>query len=124
MKLLTVLLVEDDEILNEMLSIYLDLEGLKVLSACNGEVALKLLKALPSHQLPDCIVLDLMMPIMDGNGLLRAMKTESNLSKIPVIMCSAFGAIEHSFQIVETLTKPVPLSLLKEAIDRCCNPRV
>ncbi len=121
MKQKTILIVEDDESLREIYSIFLELENYKVLTANNGKVALDLLQSLPRTLLPDCIILDLMMPVMDGNGLLRAMGSNPVLFNIPVIICSAFGKLEVSKQIFQIINKPLKLDDLKENIERCTN---
>ncbi len=123
MKMGTILIVEDEKSIREIFSIYLELEGYEILNAENGESALKLLKGLPRTHLPDCIILDIMMPKMDGNGFLREMKNEQDFSQIPVVICSAWGAIDHSTQIVEVIKKPVDLERLKEVVERCCRIR-
>ncbi len=117
----TILIVEDDESLRDIYSMFLELENYKVLTAHNGKVALDLLQSLPRTLLPDCIILDLMMPVMDGNGLLKAMGSNPVLFKIPVIICSAFGEFEVSKQIFQIINKPLKLDDLKENIERCTN---
>lgn len=115
-----ILIVEDRKDLRLILSKYLKFEGYKVLTSENGDIALKLLKSLAAKDLPSCIILDLMMPVMDGNGLLTAMRSDPTLFKIPVIIFSAAGKVQDSPQIAQKMSKPAPLEKIKEAIQSCC----
>jgi DNA-binding NtrC family response regulator len=122
MKNKTILIVEDDDSLREIYSLLLELEGHRILKAENGKVAFDLLKSLPHSLLPDCITLDLRMPLMDGNALLKAMSGDSELCRIPVILCSAFGDYDQTSQIVEVFPKPFKLEKFLEAINRILVP--
>jgi CheY-like chemotaxis protein len=92
LKKLTVLIVEDDTSLIELYKMFLEEDGYKVISALNGKDALDLLLSLNEGSYPDCILLDLKMPIMDGATLLKIMKTsyKDRLSKIPVVIYTAY----------------------------------
>jgi two-component system cell cycle response regulator DivK len=80
------LLIVDDEIDNrEMLSLYFELCGYRIQSAANGEEAI----ALTSLKLPDLILMDLMMPRMDGWEATRLLKANVRTRNIPVIALSA-----------------------------------
>lgn len=77
------LLVEDDPLMQDMYKSILELEeGFLVMLASNGEEALEKLKDF----LPDLILLDIMMPKMNGLDALKNIKERPNLVKIPVIM--------------------------------------
>lgn len=82
----SVLIVDDDERNCFALSSYLDLLEMKVFTASNGESAMKLLK---SGKTIDLILLDIMMPVMDGYAVLSALKKDSLLKNIPVIAVTA-----------------------------------
>jgi CheY-like chemotaxis protein len=82
----SVLIVDDDERNCFALSSYLDMLEMKVFTASDGESAMKVLK---SGNSIDLILLDIMMPIMDGYEVLRALKKDSVLNKIPVIAVTA-----------------------------------
>ena len=90
----TVFVVEDDADTREMLCRFLELEGYHVESAVNGQQALERLHA-GAH--PSVILLDLMMPVMDGWQFRHAQAQDAALSTIPVIVVSAAGRdrLEH-----------------------------
>lgn len=83
-----VLVIDDDPPLRRMLSLTLRDGGFAVLPAADGQAALDLLAADPS--LPDAIVLDLEMPVMDGRAFFRALRERG--FEVPVIVVSAYGA--------------------------------
>ena len=81
---ITVLIVEDDHNIAELLQMYLEKEGYKVLQAYDGGQGLELFRS----KNPDLVLLDIMMPVMDGYELCRIIRAES---KTPVIMLTAKG---------------------------------
>jgi len=80
----TVLVIEDEENLLEALKYNLEREGYEVRTAADGEVGLELARS----QKPDLIVLDLMLPKMDGFEICRILRQESN---VPILMLTARG---------------------------------
>ena len=106
----TVLIVEDDFDTREMLGRFLELEGFNVETAANGRQALERLEAGAGASV---IVLDLMMPVMDGWQFRREQARRASLAKIPVIVVSAAGS-ERIEQIDANafLSKPVDLEEL------------
>ncbi|MDO8560918.1 MAG: response regulator [bacterium] len=83
-----VLIVEDDKFLSTLLSEKLQREGIFVVSAENGEEALIKMKADPQ---PQVILLDLLLPIVDGFEVLRRMREDQELKRIPVLVLSNLG---------------------------------
>lgn len=83
----TILVVDDDTILLESIADLLLLSDFRVKTASNGAEALELLK---KEDLPDCIISDVMMPEMDGYGLLEAVRAHESWSSIPVILITAY----------------------------------
>lgn len=81
-----VLIVDDDERNRYALSSYLDMLEMEVLTAADGESALELLR---SGKLVHLILLDIMMPVMDGYEMLRILRSENGLKHIPVIAVTA-----------------------------------
>lgn len=78
----TILLVEDDEFLAELYATKLNLEGFEVLLASDGEKGLKMAK----ESNPDLILLDIILPKMDGFEVLGNIKEDSSIKDIPVIL--------------------------------------
>lgn len=116
MKDRTVLIVEDDGDTREMLERFLELEGFQVRTAANGRQALDQLEA---GAAPSVIVLDLMMPVMDGWQFRQEQVRRSDLAKIPVIVVSAAGRDRISKIDADAyLSKPVDLEELLEGIEK------
>ncbi|MBI5847263.1 MAG: response regulator [Nitrospirae bacterium] len=106
-----VLLVEDSKAIQQMYRNKLILEQFAVVTADNGMEAIKAL----ALSKPDIILLDLMMPIMDGYKVLQVVKTDQKLKDIPVLVFSAKGQpdeVEKALSlgaagyIVKSVTKP------------------
>ncbi len=85
-----VLVVEDDAFLASAYRVKLSKEGFEIQLATNGEEGLEVLKTFT----PDVIILDLVMPKMDGFAMLRKMKADEKLKNIPVIVASNLGQKE------------------------------
>src|SRR4029079_8357095 len=81
-----VLIVEDDEDLREMMAQMLTLEGFEAVAVANGREALEYLH---EAEKPDVILLDLMMPVMDGWEFRRQQQADPSLARLPVIVLSA-----------------------------------
>jgi CheY-like chemotaxis protein len=78
----TILLVEDDSFVADIYQTKIAKEGFEVVSADNGLEAIKKLKSI----IPDLILLDIVMPYMDGIEVLRKIKAEERWKNIPVIL--------------------------------------
>ena len=103
----TVLIVEDDVDTREMLGRFLELEGFNVETAANGRQALDRLEAGAAASV---IVLDLMMPVMDGWQFRREQVRRESLANIPVIVVSAAGRDRmHQIDANTFVSKPVDL---------------
>ncbi len=83
----SIVVVEDEDDIRELLRYNLTKEGYRVACAASGEEALNLASAAP----PDLILLDLMLPGMDGLEVCRRLKRESNTRQTPIIMLTAKG---------------------------------
>lgn len=114
------MIVEDDEAIRESLRTALELEGYETVTASNGLEAIQWLR-LHSDK-PDLILLDLMMPIMDGWDFDKAMSEAPDTDQIPVIVVTAFSgellSIKHAKKVIR---KPVNLELLIEAVAEHCR---
>lgn len=80
-----ILLADDSSVNNLLLQDILEEKGFKVTIAESGKIAFKILK----KEIPDLILLDIMMPFMDGFEVLKRLKTDINTKDIPVIMVTA-----------------------------------
>jgi CheY-like chemotaxis protein len=83
---LTVVLAEDDDSLRALVSLVLENEGYRVLAASDGVEALSLVHRFS----PDLVLSDIDMPLLDGWGLLRALKADVATREVPVVLLSAF----------------------------------
>jgi CheY-like chemotaxis protein len=118
-----VLVVEDDLATREALSLFLAGQGYRVTTAEDGLAALEQLRQPPR---PDLILLDLMMPVMDGWQFRREQLADPQLADIPVIVCSATGRLdEHatSLQATAYLDKPVDPAELAAVLRRYVTVR-
>ena len=120
----SVLLVDDDAAIRDALTELLVDEGFVVHATVNGREALEWL-----HQAadpPDAILLDLMMPVMDGRTLLRLRRADPLLRQIPLLVFSAdrtCSELSADPDIDGILSKPVVVEDLLDAIDRCTTGR-
>ena len=113
-----VLLVDDDDQILRSLKVYLELEKYQVTTAQSGKEALEKMKS----EKPEIVVLDIMMPEMDGFEVMERMKKDSELSDIPVIMLTAKGQdvdVLKGYQMgaKSYMTKPFNLNELVENIE-------
>ena len=116
----TVLIVEDDLDTREMLGRFLELEGYTVETAENGRRALERL----GSGVGACVILlDLMMPVMDGWQFRQEQIRDASLADIPVIVVSAAGRERlEKIQANAYLSKPVDLDELLGCVTQFCRP--
>jgi signal transduction histidine kinase/CheY-like chemotaxis protein len=112
----TVLIVDDDEGVRELLAFELKPHGLKILQASDGKKGLEMARA----EKPDAILLDVLMPNLDGWQALRALKESPDTRSIPVVIVSVVEnrALAISLGAVEHLVKPVDRPALLLALSR------
>ena len=115
----TALIVDDDRSIVDGLGEYLGADGYAVIGATNASEALALLD---SGLRPDVIVLDLLMPGMDGWDFRTAQLNEPSLAEIPVLLVSASGfsrqTILTQLAVDEYLTKPLDPATVVSVLDR------
>lgn len=104
-----ILIVDDDTILLESIADLLLLSDFHVLTASNGAEALQIL----NHERPDCIISDVMMPELDGYGLLEAIRSSDRWFAIPVILITAY---DRPFS-GNAATDSVPNAVLSKPFD-------
>jgi CheY-like chemotaxis protein len=111
----TVLLAEDDLEIRDILQDLLEAEGYDVIPASHGRQALEFLESVRDDKLPALVVLDLLMPLVDGVQVLETMKRDPKLSSIPVVVLSA-AVRERPAGAAAFLRKPIPLQKLFDTI--------
>jgi CheY-like chemotaxis protein/transposase len=102
----TVLVIDDNEGLVKLVQRYLTDRDCRVIAATNGREGLRLAQEL----LPDAIVLDVMMPEMDGWELLQRLRNRPQTATIPVIICSVISDPELAYSLGAALFLPKPIS--------------
>jgi len=112
----SVLVVEDDSDLRESLCNILEDEGFSTLKAGNGQEALDFLHNAQPSELPDVILLDLMMPVMNGSTFYARMCLETSLSAVRVIVMTAHGSSRDALNRLPLLRKPLHIEELLSAI--------
>ena len=119
----TVALVEDDENTREVFRTILEHTGHRVIEAGDGRAGVAMIRL----ELPDIVLLDLGLPVLDGRGVVAALKADPRTAGVPIIVVTA-AAEEHTRRWAlhlgchDFLEKPVELRTLTQAVDRCLNP--
>jgi len=112
----SILVVDDDDAVRDMMCIVLSVAGYAAEGAADGLEALRLLR---DGDPPDLIIVDLMMPRMDGQSLIRTMSGDSTLARIPVAIISGqltSPAQPPGPQVVARMVKPVELDDLLDLV--------
>jgi CheY-like chemotaxis protein len=115
-----ILVIEDNDDVRDMMAVTLQLEGHRVVTASNGREALDLLH----HGVEPCmILLDLMMPVMNGWEFQRAVAREPQLRDIPIIVVSATGTDVDlkRIQVAAVLPKPIDVDQLLNVVGGFCD---
>ncbi len=114
-----VLVIDDDPIVQDIVGRALSRHGFEVHAADNGRAGLSAARQLG----PDAIVLDVMMPGLDGWGVLTALKGDPTTSEIPVVMLTILEQSDVGFALgaVDFLIKPVKTQRLATVLDRYCG---
>jgi CheY-like chemotaxis protein len=114
----SILVVEDDADIRDALAQILEFEGYQVICAANGQEALEYLK---DSEKPGLILLDLMMPVMDGWQFRAEQQKNDKISDVPVIIVSADGRVYQKAAAIGAagyLRKPVELETLLNAVEK------
>lgn len=112
----SILVVDDDDDVRNMICVVLSAEGYSTEGAADGVDALQ---RLHNGELPALIIVDLMMPRMDGDTLIRTLSAETPLAQIPVAIISGQvmpDAPAPGPQVIRSLTKPIELDDLLELV--------
>ena len=114
----SVLVVEDDEDIRTAMVDILESEGYTTESATNGQEALELLHKI--HK-PCLVLLDMMMPIMNGREFLDKIMEDTYLAPIPVLVVSAVADKADTEGAVGFLKKPVDIDMVMKMVKRYCS---
>lgn len=115
----SILVVEDDDEIRTCLQQVLELEGFHVEAAANGREALD---RLASTERPCVILLDLLMPVMNGLEFMQAMGTNRETADIPVVVVSAYADLAARAPAAAWLEKPAELDEILDVVHRFCHP--
>lgn len=118
----TIVVVDDDESIRFAISDSLEDMGYQVVVATDGQDALDKLRAAP--ELPCLVLLDLMMPGMDGWAFRAVQKSDPHLANIPVVVLTADAHVRQKAAELQAdghVAKPVKLKDLQRTAERFCN---
>ena len=114
-----ILVVEDNDDVREMMAVTLELEGHDVSTAVNGRDALQKLR---NGDKPCLILLDLMMPVMNGWEFRRALENEPSLKEVPVVIVSAAtNELIQQTAAAAYLPKPLNMEELLDVVGDFCD---
>jgi DNA-binding response OmpR family regulator len=114
-----ILSIEDDPEMSSLIQLIFERKGHRVIGVRRGELGLEFLKSLK----PDVLLLDLMLPDIDGWELYQQMKTDKELSKVPIIIVSARSAEQdaaNGFHVVDNdrfIEKPFEVKELVDTVN-------
>jgi two-component system, chemotaxis family, chemotaxis protein CheY len=112
-----VLVVDDEDIIRTTVAEALDFEGYEVITATNGVEALEQVRTAQ----PDAVLLDLMMPVMDGWTFMEACRRDELCAQTPVLVMSAYRNLTEaapSLGAKACIAKPFDLDVLLGAVER------
>lgn len=115
----TVLVIEDDHDIRVSVRSLLEDEGYEVHTVTNGLAALSALEH--GEELPCVIVLDLMLPVMDGWDFAERVRKNPRLARIPIVIMSAYDSPPPPAGAVAFIKKPVNMDALLRAISPHCG---
>jgi DNA-binding response OmpR family regulator len=120
----TILVVDDEKQVRDLLAIYLQEEGYRVVLAKDGELAMAAVR----EELPDLVVADVNMPDMDGLELTQRLRSDPLTADIPIMMLSALAESRdvlagYSNGADEYATKPIELAVLLAKVNSLLSRR-
>ena len=118
----TILVVDDEQGMRELLTVLLEHQGYRVIAASDGAQALDLI----AHQPPDLVISDVRMPKMDGIGLLTGIR--ENHPHLPVIMITAYASMDSTIQAMrlgadDYITKPFRIDEIRLVVEKALKAR-
>ena len=118
-----VLVVEDDHDVRQAIAEVLEDNSYRAVEVANGREAIEALRARAATCKPCLILLDIMMPVMDGREFLEQQRQDPDLSDIPVVVLSAHASLDESasdLRAAAYLRKPIRAETLLSAVRRLC----
>src|SRR3990170_8139203 len=118
-----VLVVDDEQAMREFLTILLEKQGHRVITAADGEQTLKLV----AEQPPDLVISDLRMPNVDGIGLLAGIRAQH--PELPVILVTAYASSDSTIQAMrlgadDYITKPFRIGEIRLVVEKALARRL
>lgn len=125
MKKCQMLIVEDDADIREQLQMIIEDEGYSVHACNDGVEALEYLQSMNVDDYPRCILMDLMMPRMNGAELYQALQSDHGMKTIPVVLATARGEREKAPEAfppgIERINKPMDIDDLIKVLEKHCR---
>lgn len=118
-----ILVIEDEPDVIKILEHYLGTKGYSVTTAQDGQQGLDKLK----KERPDLILLDVLMPVMDGFGFYKIIKKDAQFAQVPVVILTARGGMRGTFEALEVddfIAKPFDADDLMGKVDNALRRRV
>jgi two-component system OmpR family response regulator len=114
-----ILIVEDDPDLRTILKLQLLSHGFEITEACNGAEGYQAVQ----EQTPDCVILDLMMPVLDGFGFLKRVRSIIAMTEVPIMILTASEDERNKvrgfqYQTDSYMAKPYDLEALTTEVKR------
>ena len=113
----TILIIDDEEDLRDTLKLTLEFEGYRCHTAANGKEGLEALERIPS---PCVILLDLMMPVLNGWQFMEELRAHPSTDQIPVVIITAFTKLTGAIRANDIIRKPVETDLLLDVVKKYC----
>jgi DNA-binding response OmpR family regulator len=114
-----VLIVEDDEDIRDTIKLALEMAGYRAYTAANGREGIDALAFIPR---PCVILVDLMMPVLDGWGFAKEVRADERLAGIPLVVLTALGGAAETIKADRVLMKPLNLDGLYDTVREFCGP--
>ena len=116
---MTILIVDDDADIRQLLTVFLTYNGYRSVSVANGLEALTYLQHSQPH--PQLILLDQMMPVMDGVAFRHAQQRDPQLATLPVVVMSAVENLQpQPLPTAAYLPKPIDFAALLTLVEQYC----
>jgi CheY-like chemotaxis protein len=115
-----VLVVDDDVLIRESLRDVLMASDYEVLTAANGQDAIDVIK---KNGLPNVVLLDLMMPVMNGWEFMGACQKDPRMANLPVVIVSAVANQDTAYGAAGYLRKPIKIENVLNAVSQICKKK-